>query len=73
MLSPLLYWLSLRIAYAAFGEVVYVAPSCTAPPGLRYVYAREAYTRYGGGFYDLGNIALIFRSPATIRSRRNSP
>jgi iron complex outermembrane recepter protein len=44
--------------YAAFGQVDFdVTPQLHGSAGLRFEYARESYTRYGGGFIDLGNIS----------------
>jgi iron complex outermembrane receptor protein len=44
--------------YATFGQADFdVTPSLHGAVGLRYVYARESYTRLGGGFIDLGNIS----------------
>jgi outer membrane receptor protein involved in Fe transport len=57
--NDLLYFSTSRLderQYAAFGQVDFdIAPTLHGAAGLRYVYSREAYTRYGGGFYDLGN------------------
>ncbi len=44
--------------YAAYGQTDFdILPNLHGTVGLRYVFAREAYTRYGGGFYDLGNVS----------------
>ena len=46
--------------YAAFGEVNYaILSNLKATAGLRYLYAREALHRYGGGFFDEGDPALF--------------
>lgn len=46
--------------YAVFGEINYAVLShLTATAGLRYLYAREALTRYGGGFFDEGDPAVV--------------
>jgi len=59
--SDLLYFSTSRTderQYAAFGELDFdILPQLHGAAGLRYVYSRESYTRYGGGFYDLGNIS----------------
>ncbi|HVJ52683.1 MAG TPA: TonB-dependent receptor [Aliidongia sp.] len=44
--------------YSAYGQVDFdVTPKLHGAAGIRYEYAREAYTRVGGGFIDLGNIS----------------
>ncbi len=44
--------------YAVFGQTDFdVLPDLHGSVGLRYLYSRVSYTRYGGGFYDLGNIS----------------
>jgi iron complex outermembrane receptor protein len=57
--NDLLYFSTSRTderQYAAFGQVDFdIAPTLHGAAGIRYVYSRESYTRYGGGFYDLGN------------------
>lgn len=45
--------------YAIFGQVDWdLLPTLHAGIGGRYVYAREAFTETGGGFFEIGNVGV---------------